>query len=224
MTPDVSFTNPDLWSYILQGIPITLQLTIFGFLIGAVLGLPLMVMRRSPIAPVRWVARSYIEIFRGVPIIVWLFLIFQGSTQFDPALQDTFTSMNSAILGFGLISAAYMAEIYRGCLSAVNKGQYEAAWALGMKNSDVNQKVVWPQMFRIAIPASASYAIGLIKDTSIAMTIGCTEMVYWAKNAVGVQTTITPYVVAGIFFILLTLLAAYATRRVDTALRKKVAR
>lgn len=159
-----------------------------------------------------------------MPIIVWLFLIFQGSTQFDPELKNTFTSMNSAILGFGLISAAYMAEIYRGCLSAISNGQYEAAWALGMSSTDVNRQIIWPQMFRIAIPASASYAIGLIKDTSIAMTIGCTEMLYWARNAVGVQTTISPYLVAGIFYIALTLVAAYAARRLDASLRKKVAR
>lgn len=225
MTPvDPSFFNPALWSYIAAGIPITLELTFFGFLIGAVLGLPVMLGRRSHLAPVRWLARAYIELFRGVPLLVWLFLIYQGSTQFDPGLQSTFTSMNSAILGFGLVSAAYMAEIYRGCLGAVHHGQYEAAYALGMTGRDASRKVIWPQMFRIAIPASASYAIGLLKDTSIAMTIGCTEILWRARNATGNITTIQPYLVAGLIFIVLTLVAAYGSRRLDSTLRRRVAR
>jgi polar amino acid transport system permease protein len=224
MTPEPDFLNPALWAYLARGIPITLQLTIFGFLIGAVLGLPLMLARRSRVAPVRWVARAYIEVFRGVPIIVWLFMIYQGSTQFDPNLQNTFTSMNSAILGFGLVSAAYMAEIYRGCLGAVHAGQYEAGFALGMSTRAVNRAVIWPQMFRIAIPASASYMVGLLKDTSVAVTIGCTEILWYARNATGNITTIQPYLVAGLMFIALTLLAAFGSRRLDSVLRKRVAR
>lgn len=223
-TPEPIFFNPALWAYIAQGIPITLQLTFFGFLIGAVLGLPIMLARRAKTAALRWLARAYIEVFRGVPLIVWLFIIYQGSTQFDPGLQSTFTSMNSAILGFGLVSAAYMAEIYRGCLSAVASGQYEAGYALGMGTRSLNRTVIWPQMLRIAIPASASYAIGLLKDTSIAMTIGATEILWHARNATGNITTIQPYLVAGVMFIVLTLLAAFGSRRLDSTLRKRVAR
>lgn len=159
--------NPDIWLALLRGVPVTLALTIGGFAVGAVLGLPIMWARNSRIAPLRWVARCYIELLRGIPPIVWLFLIYNVPAQLNPLLAREFTPLRSGILGLGLICAAYMAEIYRGCLSAIKTGQWEASFALGMSRWDTASQVIGPQMFRIAIPAAATYAIGLLKDSSV---------------------------------------------------------
>ncbi|XVX20452.1 amino acid ABC transporter permease [Actinomycetota bacterium] len=215
----------ELISAVGQGVGATLLLTVAGFLIGAVGGIPLLLLRISPIAPVRFVGRAIIEILRGVPPIVWLFMIFNGLPSLAPGLTSTFTPMRSAILGLGLISCSYMAEIYRGCLTAIKQGQWEASHALGMSTFDTAARVIGPQVMRIAVPAAATYAIGLLKDSSIAYSIGATELMWHAYNQMQISSdAMTPYLVAGAFYILLTVPTAYLARTVDARLRRRVAR
>jgi polar amino acid transport system permease protein len=213
----------DTWLIIGDGIVATLQLTVVGFTIGAVAGLPLMVMRVARIWILRAAARCFIEITRGVPLIIWLFLIYNGPTQFDPALGAVFTSWLSAVLAIGLVSAAYMAEIYRGALRAVAPGQFEASRALGMSQLDTATRVVGPQMIRVAIPASASYAIGLLKDSSLASTIGVFEITYYATTASSNSSSVTPFFVAGVYYVALTLPSAWAARRLESRMLERVA-
>jgi polar amino acid transport system permease protein len=212
-----------VWAVVAQGILTTIELTVLGFALGAVLGLPVLALRNSGIAPVRWAARTFIEIARGVPLIVWLFLIYNGPTQFDPSLGSVFSSWRSAVLALGLVSAAYMAEIYRGSLRAIKQGQYEASRALGMSQIDTATRIIGPQMVRVAIPASASYAIGLLKDSSLASTIGVFEITYHAGAVASNTSSVTPFFVAGIYYIALTFPAAWAARRLESRLRRGVA-
>lgn len=213
----------DIWLIVAQGIAVTLQLTVVGFAVGAVLGLPLMVMRVAQLWILRVTARAFIEVARGVPLIIWLFLIYNGPTQFNPALGSTFTSWRSAVLAIGLVSAAYMAEIYRGALRAVNQGQFEASKALGMSQIDTASRIVGPQMVRVAIPASASYAIGLLKDSSLASTIGVFEITYYANTASSNSSSVTPFFVAGIYYVALTFPSAWAARRLESRMMERVA-
>jgi polar amino acid transport system permease protein len=206
-----------------QGVIWTIQLTALGFGLGAVLGLPVLMLRLSPIAPARAAARAFIEIVRGVPLIVWLFLIYNGPTQFDPSLGSVFTSWRSAVLALGLISAAYMAEIYRGSLRAIKQGQFEASQALGMSRIDMATLVVAPQLVRIAIPASASYAIGLLKDSSLASTIGVFEITYYASTASSTTSSVTPFFIAGLYYVALTVPSALGARRLEARMQRSVA-
>lgn len=206
-----------------QGVIWTIQLTALGFGLGAVLGLPVLMLRLSPIAPARAAARAFIEIVRGVPLIVWLFLIYNGPTQFDPSLGSVFTSWRSAVLALGLISAAYMAEIYRGSLRAIKQGQFEASRALGMSRIDMATLVVAPQLVRIAIPASASYAIGLLKDSSLASTIGVFEITYYASTASSTTSSVTPFFIAGLYYVALTVPSALGARRLEARMQRSVA-
>jgi polar amino acid transport system permease protein len=214
----------NVWAFLAQGILTTIELTVLGFALGAVLGLPLVAMRMSAVAPLRWISRGFIELVRGIPLVVWLFLVYNGPTQFDPGLGSIFTSGLSAITALGLVSAAHMAEIYRGSLKAISKTQWEASDALGMNNLDTATRIVGPQMIRVAVPASATYAIGLVKDSSLASTIGVFEITYYANTAAGATASAVPFLIAGAYYAALTIPAAWAARRLDTKLRTKVAR
>lgn len=214
----------NMWFYVAQGIFTTIQLTVVGFSLGAVLGVPLVAMRMSPIAPLRWISRAFIEIVRGVPLVVWLFLIYNGPTQFDPSLGSFFTSSRSAIAAVGLVSAAHIAEIYRGSLRAVQQGQWEASGALGMTQLDTATRIIAPQMLRAAIPASTTYAIGLLKDSSLASTIGVFEITYYANAVAGTTSSAAPFFVAGVYYLALTIPSAWAARRLENRLSRKVLR
>ncbi|MET0457259.1 MAG: amino acid ABC transporter permease [Mycobacterium sp.] len=213
----------DIWETVAGGILMTIQLTAFGFAMGAALGLPLLALRIAPSWILRSTARSFIEITRGVPLVVWLFLIYNGTTQFDPALGSIFASERSAILAIGLVSAAYMAEIYRGSLRAIKQGQFEAARALGMSQLDLASRIIGPQMVRVAIPASASYGINLLKDSSLASTIGVFEISYYATTASSTTTSVTPFFVAGLYYIALTFPSAWVARHLEARMLKGVA-
>jgi polar amino acid transport system permease protein len=215
--------NQSVWEAVAQGILTTIELTVVGFALGAVLGLPVLALRLSPVGPLRWSARAFIEVARGVPLIVWLFLIYNGPTQFDPSLGSVFSSWRSAVLALGLVSAAYMAEIYRGSLRAIKEGQYEASRALGMSQLDTATRIIGPQMVRVAVPASATYAIGLLKDSSLASTIGVFEITYHASTQASNTSSVTPFFVAGVYYIALTFPSAWAARRLENRLGRGVA-
>lgn len=216
--------NASVWSGVAHGIVTTIELTVLGFAIGAVLGVPVMLLRASPWRPVRWSARTCIEVVRGVPLVVWLFLIYNGPTQFDPSLGSVFTSWRAGVAALGLVSAVYMAEIYRGSLRAIDVGQWEASQALGMRRLDTTSRVIGPQMIRVAIPAATTYAISLIKDSSLVSTIGVFEITYYATTISSTLSSATPFVVAGVYYIALTLPSAWAARRLDDRMRRKVVR
>jgi polar amino acid transport system permease protein len=206
---------------VLLGVPVTVLVTVLAFALGAVLAVPLAAARRSSTAPVRWLGRAVIDVLRGVPPVVWLFIIFFGLGNEVLRLEP----MQAGVIGLGLISAGYLAEIYRGGLSAVHKGQWEAAAALGMDRRDVMARIVGPQAFRVALPAATTYAIGLLKDSSIVYTIGVTEVLFRAtQSARSTGSGLTPFFIAAGVYILLSAPLAWLSRRLDARLRARVAR
>jgi polar amino acid transport system permease protein len=146
----------DIFLTILQGVPMTIGLTVAALGIGALGGIPLALCRRSAIPGVSFIAVSLIEILRGIPPIVWLFIIYFGLGTALPMLDP----LTSAIIGLGLISCAYMAEIYRGGLSAITRGQWEAGEALGMGRQSVQTFIIGPQVFRVSVPSSGERRVG----------------------------------------------------------------
>jgi polar amino acid transport system permease protein len=211
----------DTFLTILQGVPMTIGLTLAALAIGALGGIPLALGRRSNIPGVRFIAVSLIEILRGIPPIVWLFIIYFG---LGTALQ-MLDPLTSAIIGLGLISCAYMAEIYRGGLSAITRGQWEAGEALGMGRQSLLTFIIGPQVFRVSVPAAASYAIGLLKDSSVAYTIGVSEIVYFANDQSRQSSdALGPFFLAALVYVIMTSPCAWATRALDARLRMRVAR
>jgi polar amino acid transport system permease protein len=206
---------------ILGGVIWTLALSAAALVIGMVLGAGLCALRTSGNRLFDALAGLLILIFRSVPPIVWLFLIYfgigTGWFQVSP--------FQAAALGLGLITAANLAEIFRGALKAIHIGQREAAQALGMAPLWRMWDVIGPQLLRLSLPSIVTYAIGLIKDTAIASTIGVPEIAFRASNVS--QATfrgLESFAFAGMLYIALSIPIAMISRQVDLRLRSKVAR
>lgn len=209
----------DALTAVLHGLPLTLWLTASAFVIGCAGAVPLALGLRSSSWPLRLLCRLFVDFVRGVPIIVWLFLLKFGVT----IGTFHFTPVNAAVLGLGIVSAAYLAEIFRGGLQTVPTGQSEAAHALGLPRGVAFQRVVAPQAFRIVSPSVATYLIGLFKDSSIASTIIVAEMVFQSQSYARQNPTVSgilPFVFAGLLYIILSLPVAYLSRRLDRRLRE----
>lgn len=213
--------NSSIFLAILSALPWTIALTAGSFLLGAALAVPICVMRVSKVSAVNGVAASVILLLRSVPPIVWLFFIFFGFSEHVFQL-DPFAA---AIIGLGLITAANLAEVYRGALKAVPKGQYEATKVLGLSTWQKYIHVIVPQVFRISLPSASTYCIGLLKDTAIASTIGVPEVAQVA-NYISQQTFrgLSIYAMAAVLYFALSFIMAWLSRVLDLRLRAKVER
>jgi polar amino acid transport system permease protein len=213
--------SADLLISLLFAVPYTLALTVVSLAIGLVLGAPICAARVSRIAVLRLAVGSLILLIRAVPPLVWLFLIFFG-------LGTGFIKLNAfwaASIGLGLLTAANMAEIYRGSLAAIHHGQWEASNALGLPRWNLMSEIIGPQLIRISLPAVATYAIALLKETAIASTIGVPELAYQAHH-ISQQTFrgLEVFGPAAVFYIALSLPIAWISRKVDAKIRARVAR
>jgi polar amino acid transport system permease protein len=201
------------------GIPLTLLITGLSLLYGAILGLPLVAARRSRYSVLRRVAEIYVNVVRAVPPITWLFLIYFGLPQYGLKLS----TIDAAIFGFSIISSAYLAEAYRAGLLSISKGQWEASTALGMGFIDRTRYIITPQAFRVFLPIIAAFAIGLLKDSALASTIGVHEITYQASLAARVSHNgLLAFTIAGLLYIAISLPLALVTRRVDRNLRARI--
>jgi polar amino acid transport system permease protein len=167
----------DFWPMLAEGIRNTLILSGASFGLGLLLGVPIVAMRQSDMAPVRALAAAVVELLRGIPPIAWLFVIFFGLPQFEIRLDP----MPAAIWGFSLISAAYISEIYRAGLRSVPAGQTEAARALGLSTLRGYALVIAPQAIRVIIPLAIAYQISLLKESTIASVLGVSDIAGLAK-------------------------------------------
>jgi polar amino acid transport system permease protein len=211
----------EILSSIAAGVPWTLALTAASLLIGMAFGAILCAMRLSGSALLRIGSASIILTFRSIPPIVWLFFIFFGIGSTVLPLSP----FASGAIGLGLITAANMAEIFRGAFAAIHPGQWEAARALNLARTSQLRDVIGPQVVRVALPSIATYAIGLLKDSAVASTIGVAETAFQAYH-VSQRTFrgLDVYAIAGLLYILLSLPIAALSRRLDLHLRSKVAR
>lgn len=211
----------DLLLSILRGLPATFGVTLGAFLIGAVLAVPLVLMRRSRVTLLRVVSRIYVDILRGIPPIVWLFILFFGIGNGFVTLS----AMQAAILGLGLISAAYLCEIYRGGFLALSKSQEEASVALGFTRIDTLRFVLAPQVLRVSIPGMATFLVSLLKDTTVASAIGVRDvMLFASQEAQAAGGGFMPFIMAALLYIVLSIPVAFFSRRMDAQMRRKVSK
>ncbi|MBM7051916.1 amino acid ABC transporter permease [Rothia sp. ZJ1223] len=184
----------------------TLIYTLLGFIVGLTGGIILALMKLSPIAPYRWLATLYIELFRGLPALV-VFLAFGYGIPL--AFGVRFNSYVTVMLALGLVAAAYISEVLRAGIQAVPKGQLEAARSLGMSHSRAMVTIVVPQAFRIVLPPLTNEVILLTKDSSLVYLLGMSVTQYeLAKfGREGISTSgagLTPLVVAGFCYLIIT--------------------
>jgi polar amino acid transport system permease protein len=203
-----------------QGIEYTLLLTFAAFGMGALLAVPLAAARGSRIRLIRLVSIGYVEVLRGVPPIAWLFLLYFGLAQVDLRLE----SLTAAILGLGLISAAYLAEIYRGGLRAVPDGQFEAGRAIGLTDARLCFFVIGPQAIRTIMPPAAAFLIGLLKDSAVASLIGVPEVTGLSLRLTQQEFEgLAIFTAAGIVYMAMSLPLAALSRWVGLRLRGRLA-
>lgn len=199
-------------------IPITLALTAASFAIGVLGGLPLMLLRRSRVWLLRAPSVVVIDIARGVPVIAWLFLIYFGLAEGLIKLS----AFLAAVLALGLVTAAIMAEIYRSGVISIDRGQWEAGRALGLREWRMSLDIIAPQAVRVCIPPTASALLNLLKDTAIASTIGVADITYRAtvETKLTYVHGLTIFGLAALLYIALSLPMAVVSRRLDNALRR----
>ena len=184
----------------------TVLYTFLAFSFGLVLGLILALMRLSTIGPYRWVATLYIEVFRGLPALLTIFLVGFG---IPIAFQVRWPILAQITLGLGIVAAAYMAETIRAGIEAVPKGQMEAARSLGMSRGRAMISIVIPQGFRIIIPPMTNELVLLIKDTSLLFVLGTTpatkELTKFGRDVLASRANATPLIVVGAVYLLITI-------------------
>jgi polar amino acid transport system permease protein len=207
--------------FILEAAKWTLALSAIAFVGGAILGLIIALMRTSESAWARGVSTTFIQIFQGTPLLLQLFLVFFGA----PVLGLDINPWVAAGVALILNSAAFFGEIWRGCIEAIPRGQWEAAQALNLKYAARMRDVVLPQALKIALAPTVGYVVQIIKGTSLAAIIGFVEVTRAGQvvNNATFQPLVVFSVVAAIYFAIcwpLSLLAARMERRRARALAR----
>ncbi len=163
--------------YVLGGLPYTLGISLLSFTSGLFLGLILALLGRSKQTWLRQLIKFYISFMRGVPMIVVLFVLYFGLPYYGFQLP----ALLCALIGFTMVSAAYMAEVFRGSIEAVDFGQWEAARALGLPYASIVKQVILPQAFRIAVPSLGNVIIDMVKSSSLTAMITVPDIFQNAK-------------------------------------------
>jgi polar amino acid transport system permease protein len=189
-----------------------------AFILGLVLGTVLALMRLSSVGPYRWIATVYIEFFRGLPAIIVL-LAFGLLPLAFPGMEIPFGIYGTVWSALGIVAAAYMAETIRAGIQAVPKGQVEAARSLGMPAGAATRKIVLPQAFRIVTPPLTNELILVVKDSSLAYIIGLSatsfDLTKYGRDLANTNANLTPLVIAGLCYLLITLPLTFAVRRME---------
>lgn len=210
------------FSYLLGGLALTLQLALASLIFGLVLGLFLALILWVPFKPVRWVALSYIQVIRGIPLLVLLLFIYFG-LQDIVGQQFQIHEFWAAVCAFGLCYGAYMAEVFRAGIESIDRGQTEASRALGLTFMQSMRYVVLPQAIRNILPALVNEGVALLKDTSLAAVIAIPEITQRARLEVArTYDTFTTWGMAALIYLTLTLGLSFLARLLER--RQKRAR
>ncbi|MEI3266029.1 MAG: amino acid ABC transporter permease [Frisingicoccus sp.] len=201
-------TIADIIKQLSSGMGVTIEIFFVTLISSLIFGLGLALVRMSKFKIFSILAKIYISIMRGTPLMLQLLVVYFGPYFiFGIPITRTYR-LNAVLIGFALNYAAYFAEIYRGGISAIPDGQYEAAKLLGYSKSQTFVHIVMPQVVKRIIPAVANETITLVKDTSLAFTLAVAEMFTLTKQLVASQSSMVPFVVAAVFYYIFNLLVA----------------
>ncbi|MEW6662189.1 MAG: amino acid ABC transporter permease [Bacillota bacterium] len=218
------------WDFVIDILPrlvkaagVTIQLTVISITLGIAIGLVISLMRMSGRRPLKWFAVAYVEFLRGTPLLVQIMII---HTAIPVMLGYSPIAFISAIIALGVNSGAYVAEIFRAGIQAVDRGQMEAARSLGMTWGQAMQYVVLPQAFKISIPPLGNEFIALLKDSSLVLIIGVLELMGQGRLIIGARPrpVETWFAVALLYLVMtrsISMLVNYAERRLKTGDRSE---
>lgn len=211
----------NLWPLAKAAITVTIPLTIISFVLGLVIALVVALARLSPNPFLNGIARLYISIIRGTPLLVQLFIVFFAL----PELHVKINPFPAAVIAFSLNVGGYAAEIIRSAIQSIPKGQWEAAETIGMNYPTALRRIVLPQAARVAVPPLSNTLISLVKDTSLASTILVTELLRTAQIAAAPTFEFFAlYGTAAVYYWVICLALSFAQGRVERRLERSVAR
>ncbi|MEL7566324.1 MAG: amino acid ABC transporter permease [Dehalobacterium sp.] len=193
---------------------LTLKLAVCSIILGTLIGLLVSLARISKAGILRIPAGAYITVIRGTPILLQLFIIYYGSTQLF--LLDSFPA---AVFAFGVHNGAYVAEIFRGSIQSIDKGQMEAARSIGMSYSKAMQRIILPQAFKRALPPLGNQFIITVKDTSLASAVTIRELLLKSQQMGSSNFRFMEYfIIAGIYYLMFTLFFTFLVHRIESRL------
>lgn len=208
--------------YLLQGLVVTLKITVIAVVFGILWGTILAVMRLSPIAPIRWFAKGYVNIFRSIPLVMvllWFYLVVPSLLQNVLGLSPkTDIRLISAMVAFSLFEAAYYSEIIRAGILSISRGQSSAALALGMTQWQSMKLVILPQAFRAMVPLLLTQGIVLFQDTSLVYVLSLADF-FRTASTIGERdgTQVEMVLFAGLVYFVISIsasmLVSYLKRR-----------
>jgi polar amino acid transport system permease protein len=217
--------------WLLDGVKVTIELSLLSIVLSFVLGLLVAVMRMSQVRPIRWFAHGYLEFFRNTPLLVQIFFWYFGSYKILPrAVNDWLTSMNfefaAAVIALSIYTSAFIAEDIRSGIRSIPKEQMEAARSAGLSYIGSMRYVLLPQAVRITIPPLVNQFLNLTKNSSLAMTIGVAELTYQARQVEsytfkGFEAFTAATIVYIVLSMIITLLVDFYDKRVLSPMKAR---
>lgn len=205
---------------LLSGLWVTVQLALGAVCVGLVLGIAGAAMKLSPLGPVRWVAETYTAIFRGLPELLTVLLVYYGAiyvVNFHLEGRFEVSTYGAGVAALGITFGAYATEVFRGAILAVPKGQVEAAHAFGMSKLLAFRRVVLPQVWRIALPGLGNLFLVLLKDTALVSVVGLEDLMREAKiGADNTRDAFTFYTAAAFLYLGLTVVTMAVLHVLET--------
>lgn len=193
----------------------TVTVTVGGFIVSVILGLLFAGARTGRNPALRWLAYAYVEVFRAVPVLTQLFIIYFGLG----AIGIKLNPVPAAIIGFGINGGANLTEVFRAGIEAVGRGQAEAAHALGLSRMWSMIHVIMPQAFRVSLPSLVNFLIGLLKDTSLASAVAAPEVSFNAHMLVDRTFLSTQiYLLVAVLYLVISFPLAVLGRRLERRL------
>lgn len=207
-----------LW-LLVKTLPTVFEVLVLGLICAWTWGLILSLIRLSRFRVLRIVAGAYIDFFRGLPLLLLFIFVYYGLATAGLKLN----SLTAGVLGITLCYGAYSAEIFRAGIQAIPKGQMEAARSLGMTHGQAMRHVILPQALKLVVPPLTNEFIAMIKDTSLMSVIAVPELLFRAKEKMGVVANATPLTVAALLYIIFTIPLIRVAARMESKRRKRKA-
>ena len=198
--------------FMLEGAIVTVELFVLTLVISLPLGLPIALGSNSRIKPLSFLCKVYVWIFRGTPLLLQLFFFYFF---FPLALDIQMNAFITVVFTYVLNYAAYFAEIYRGGINSIDRGQYEAAHALGLSRRQTMGDIILPQTMKAILPPVVNEAITLVKDTALASSLPVIELMKATNSAVNRMTDMTPFFFAAIIYLIMTFVLTVIAGRLE---------
>lgn len=198
--------------FMLEGAVVTIELFALTIVLSLPLGLPIALGSNSRIKPLSIICKIYVWIFRGTPLLLQLFFFYFF---FPLVLNIQMNAFVTVVLTYVLNYAAYFAEIYRGGINSIDRGQYEAAHALGLSKRQTMGDIILPQTMKAILPPVVNETITLVKDTALASSLPVLELMKATNSAVNRMTDMTPFFFAAIIYLIMTFVLTVVAGRLE---------